>query len=520
MDRGVQATGTDPINPAFNANSVQPSYGGQMGYTRTVSPTMVNQLLLSASYYSAIFGPPDFAAAVKTFPTVFLFADSPFNNLGGTDQSYPSGRKVRQWQLIDDYSIIKGSHNFKFGTNIRKNFVTTFATLPNTTGNFIFNSTTDFVNGSLGNGSTFAQAFPTVGGEPLKMYSAGFYAQDEWKVRRNLTVTLALRFDRNSNITCAGDCFTETLKAWADMNHAAATPYNQTIHTGLTSAFTDIDPIVIEPRIGVAYSVAKSTVLRGGFGIFPDLYPGTIADRFITNSPTVASFTTSKGLVALNTPGSAFANNANSAAAFQSGFSNGATLAQLTSAVPGFVVPNYNTISGTLHNPKFYEWNFEVQQAIGAKYMLSVNYVGNKGVDEFNQTAHANAYTKAGTTINGVPTAAVDPRFGEIRELNNQGWSNYNGLVSSFKWKLGSQFSGSFSYTWSHALDTCSNDCLLPFNNLAAAPSLRYQVSPYGLGVTNYSAADYDVRHSYNANYVLHGSQVVLLQFDSPERSG
>src|SRR5579863_5704502 len=67
-DHGVQATGTDPINPAFNANSIQPSYGGQLGYTRVINSTMVNQLLLSSSYYTAIFGPPNIAASLSTFP--------------------------------------------------------------------------------------------------------------------------------------------------------------------------------------------------------------------------------------------------------------------------------------------------------------------------------------------------------------------------------------------------------------------------------------------------------------------
>ncbi len=82
-DHGVQATGTDAINPAFNANSVQPSYGGQFGYTREIGATMVNQLLLSASYYTAIFGPPNLSAALSTFPTTLAFADgAPFTNLG------------------------------------------------------------------------------------------------------------------------------------------------------------------------------------------------------------------------------------------------------------------------------------------------------------------------------------------------------------------------------------------------------------------------------------------------------
>ncbi len=63
---------------------------------------------------------------------------------------------------------------------------------------------TDFVNGSLVNGSTFSQNFTQIGAEDLKMYSLGFYAQDEWKLRPNLTLTLAMRVDRNSNINCRG----------------------------------------------------------------------------------------------------------------------------------------------------------------------------------------------------------------------------------------------------------------------------------------------------------------------------
>jgi hypothetical protein len=133
--------------------------------------------------------------------------------------------------------------------------------------------------------------------------------------------------------------------------------------------------------------------------------------------------------------------------------------------------------------------------------MLSANYVGNKGWQEINQNLFANAYSAAG--FQGLPTAAPDARFGEIRQLNNQGWSNYNGLVSSLRWRITQNFTGNFSYTWSHALDTCSNDCLEPFNALTAL-SLRYQVSPLGLGGAgvNYSNADYDIRHSINMNYV------------------
>ncbi len=507
MDRGVQATGTDPINPAFNANSIQPDYGGQFGYTRVIGPTMVNQLLLSGSYYSAIFGPPNIAGALAVFPTTWAFTDGIYSSnnatgtsLGGEDQRYPSGRKVRQQQLIDDFSLTHGTNVFKFGVNARRNWVSTYAYGANTSGLFTFNSMTDFVNGSLGaGGSTYTQAFSNIGAEPLSLYSLGFYAQDEWKVRPNLTLTLTLRFDRNSNINCAGHCFNELLSTFGQISHSATTPFNATIFTGLQNAFPNVEPIVPEPRIGFAYSVTPSLVIRGGAGIFTDLYQGLLADRLITNSPAVTTFTTTSGLVALNNPNSAFSNVQTSAAAFNTGFASGATLAQLQAGVPGFTPPAFNTVPNELYNPKYYEWNLEVQKSLGSKYLLSVNYVGNHGYDEFNQTLFGNAFAPNG--FQGLPTTVPDPRFGEIRELNNQSYSNYDGMVASFRWRMNSNFSGQFNYTLGHSLDTCSNACLEPFNALTA-PSLRYQINPLSLSSLNYSSSDYDARHTISANYI------------------
>lgn len=501
-DHGVQATGTDPINSVFNANSNQPSYGGQIGYTRVFSPSMVNQLLASASYYTAIFGPPNIAASLAAFPTTWTFGDGLYSNMGGSDSSYPQGRKVRQHQLVDDFSITRGTHVIKFGMNMRQNYVSSYAAFPNTSGLFTFNSMTDFVNGQLtaAGGSTFSQNFTTIGAEDLKMYSLGFYAQDEWKVKPNLTLTLALRMDRNSNINCPGNCFNEFGMPFASLAHSASTAYNSTIHTGNEYAFPSVEKIVPEPRIGFAYSATPTTVIRGGFGIFTDLYQGLIADRFLTNSPAVASFTTGSGLVALNNANSAFAAVANSAAAFQHGFASGATLAQLQASVPlGFATPNFNTIANQLLNPHYYEWNIEVQQQIARNYMLSVNYVGNHGFNEINQTLFGNAYAAKGFA--GLPATVPDPRFGEIRELNNQGYSYYDGLVTSFKWRLNTQFSGTFNYTWGHSLDTLSNGGLEPFNALTAV-SLRYQLNPLSLSSLNYGNSDYDTRQVASANFV------------------
>ena len=114
----------------------------------------------------------------------------------------------------------------------------------------------------------------------------------------------------------------------------------------------------------------------------------------------------------------------------RSGFASGATLAQLQASVPlGFAAPTFSTVENQLLNPKYYEWNLEVQQTLGKYLMVSLNYVGNHGHDEINQNPLMNAYAAKG--FQGVPTTAPDPRFGEVRELNSIGYSYYDGLVAS-----------------------------------------------------------------------------------------
>ena len=507
MDRGLQATSTDPINTKFSANSNQPQDNGQVGWTASIGPRMVNQLIASGLYYSAIFGPPDLPAAHAVFPTNWVFADgAPYSNLGGganqgnTTYNYPQGRNVRTRQLIDDLALISGPNTVKLGVNIRQIGWTDFGAQSGGSGVYTFNSMSDFYSGMLtaDGGSTYSQSFINQGATGLHAYSLGFYGQDEWKVNKKLNVTIAMRFDRNSNIGCVKNCFSEFATSFGNVNHLASIPYNQVIQTNVKNALPGIDGIVIEPRVGFAYSISDKTVIRGGIGMFSDLYQPLLATRFEQNSPNNPNFTTTgAGVVALGGAGSAPALVGNSEAAFMSGFGSGATVAQLTASVPGFAPPNFNTVAPSINNPMYYEWNFEIQRALTNGVSLSVNYVGNHGSQEFLQNLYLNGAAANG--FGGLPTTAPDSRFAQIRELYTGGYSYYDGLVTAVRWHAGSQFQGAFSYTWSHALDPCSNGCLQPFNALAA-PSIRYQTSP-SLGLS-YSNSDYDVRHSLNANYI------------------
>ena len=516
-DHGIQATGTDPINPIFNANSLQPAYEGQITETHTFAGNAINQLIVSGSWYQALFTANNLAGALKTFPTTMQFFDGLFTNLGGGgnqgggDNNYPQGRIVTQYQITDDFSKIKGAHDLKFGVNFRRNLVSDYTTGVNTSGTLTISSMTEFANGTSTGTSDYSQRFTNIDQVRIKLYSLGVYAQDQWKASSKLALTGALRLDRTANPSCGQHCFSRFTSSFASLSHDVNQPYNAVIKPGQTSALPDIQPFVFSPRLGLAYNIHDNTVLRGGVGLFTDLYPATIVDRFITNAPNVATFDAFSGAIAPSVPGSLAQVDAQSNAAFQAGFVNGATFAQLQAAVPaGFTPPTFNDIGRKLLNPKFLEWNFEVEHQIGNKSSFSVNYVGNHGYDVMTDDPYPNAYCSAKGVARGCSSATpfggiftptqLDQRFAQVRTLTNAGWSNYNGLTASYKFRTPKSFQAQFNYTWSHALDTCSNNCLLPFS-FNTVTSIRYSASPTLPG-TSYGNADYDVKHNFTANYV------------------
>ncbi|HEY3971362.1 MAG TPA: carboxypeptidase regulatory-like domain-containing protein [Candidatus Sulfotelmatobacter sp.] len=496
-DRGLQATYTDPVSPVFNDNSGQPQDEGQMNWTHTFGPRVLNSFIMSGLYYSAFFKSVNQSAATALFPYAMLdFDTSSWSDVGGINYDFPQGRNVTQAQFVDDLSITRGSHELKMGVNFKRLDITDgiFGVRAVTPLNEVF-STTDLVSGFI---DIFAQRFPTRLEQPMAMYSMGLYFQDQWRVNRNLKLTMTLRADRNSDMVCQTNCFSKLAGGdFSQITHDTATPYNQLIIANQHSAFPNIERVVMQPRFGFAWDPRgnQKTVLRGGVGLFSDLYPGTIVDTFARTSPNLNSFVLG-GLPYSPDEGaiSAEATAQSTNAAFAANFTNGGNSQTLP---PGAARPTYNSVVNTLKNPKYLEWNFEVQQAIGPKTSLSLNYVGNKGYDEFINNAFENSYSTNGFV--GLPSTKPDDHFGIVTLLNNSGISNYNGLTGTVTRRFTAGFTGTFNYTWSHALDDVSNGGVLPFSN---GDSFLNQISPISLRSLNYSNSDYDVRHNISANYV------------------
>ena len=444
-DRGVQATGTSAIAPAFNSVSTQPQHSGQLNHSWVITPRLVNNFVGSGSWYSAIFGVADFSKVQALMPERFTFADGGSNSGGFTGvgsgggqgtAGFPNGRNVGQMQLVDDLSWTLGKHSIRTGVNYRFNKVTaTNLSSGAFAGTFTFNDLTDFAFGKInttGKGSSFAQNFPVLGAAHIRANSLNLYIQDEWAVKANLKVTAGLRFERDGNPACLDNCFARMTQEFGTPGYqgGANIPYNQTILTGLHNAYASLEPVITEPRFSVAWSPFGSgkTVIRGGVGLFANLFAVSVANSIDTNAPSVFSpSVTAAGVTVaqLNDPNSAISYAYASAAAFQAGFAKGYTLAQLQAALPAgtaFAKPGFYSTPQDFAAPKILQWNFEIEQPIRGKDVFSVTYTGNHGYDEALTNANANAFVAptsryAATGFGGLPLAAPDPRFLTVTQI-------------------------------------------------------------------------------------------------------
>jgi hypothetical protein len=512
QDRGTQPTFTDPINKAFNALSNQPQDAGQLTETHVFSSRLINQLIVGGFYYGAIFGVANLPASETVFPTEVGGSHNGGNSctsfdglltcMGGEYSRYPAGRNVGQYQIVDDLSYSRGNHDLKFGVNFRRINFSTYRPARNQTGVFDVNSMTDFAFGTLSNGSDVTQQFAGETHYPLNSYSMGWYAQDEWRVNNQLKLTASLRIDRNSNLTCLKNCFANFAGGFDAINHDVNTPYNQSILTGQRQLFDGLERVVWQPRFGFTFSPrGRNMVIRGGAGIFSDLYPAQVTDLLVTNAPTVSVFLVTGSGIPVFGPGGGFELAATDNTAFHSAFANGGTLNSIKAQIPTFSGPNYYTVAPNFKNPRYAEWNLEVQQAFGEKTVATLGYVGNHGSDLAVQQNGVNAYCNA-CPFGTLPTAAPDPRFGRVRELTNQGISNYNGLTATITRRLTKGLQGSINYTWSHALDDISNAGFDQYSFNTAGEAFLYQVDPKNLRRYNYGNADYDFRQNLSASYI------------------
>jgi hypothetical protein len=446
------------------------------------SPNVINEVRVGYTRTSNDFTVPGFK-----FPGLDAFPNLQIDELGlinvGPDSSAPQYATQNTYQLQDNFSWNKGKHSFKFGLDLRKQ-IDPQLFVQRSRGDYEYGAYTTsdgasgldaFVNDFR---PTFAQrSFGSVGysGDD-KMY--GWYVNDIWKITRNLSLNLGLRYEY---LTIPAGWAQQTLNKVAD-------------DPGLITFNAPQAPKKdFMPRIGFAYSPGTSgnTSIRGGFSMAYDVLFDNIGT--LERPPEIGSTTDCSG----NKPES-FCGGTLTSKGFLAGGgippqpSSGITVMDQATAraLTSAQLPEH------VQYPYAESWNLGIQHVFGA-YTAEVRYLGSRGIHLDTQTrlnavsivtktnslptylqAPSQAQLDALTITLNNPTSGLSPQSGcglgppcvidtpylnagfttFITSYQPWGWSTYHGLQTQLQRKLthGLQFQA--AWTWSHEIDNSTAD--------------------------------------------------------------
>jgi len=504
-DTGLQAAWTDPINPLFNAISPQPLYSFAAGHTHVFSQHLVNYFNPAFSWYESLFAPNDFQKTLSAFPIVLQGsgANAPFTSVGGLDNTWVQGRRATRFFINDNLAWSHGAHELRFGTNTRIFRLNDYDFGEGSVPTVTFTTLPQYIYGVA---STATRTFPASANEPFNFLNLDLYAQDTWKVTRNLTWTFGLRDTLNSNPLNPHRQIARLPSSFASIAHDVTQPLNAAIQTGLGHVFSSTPLAILQPRMAIAWQLEPKTVLRTGFGIFSDILPGSVADLVGVNPPYVQTFqggllgTVGGTAIAPGVPNSAVDATVAAHQIFSSGFPTGqlscaSPQSNSTTCLPPVAITAVP--DSTLHAPYFMEWSLGLEHQFGTTASVQAQYVGTRAVNQ--------PYL---TQVNGYQTVCpgcfapfpylqpTDPRFGAVTQLSTGENSHYNGLQLTAIKRLSHGLQGQLNYTWSRCMDTVSNGGFLQFSSGGILSPLPGELA------RDYGPCDYDIRHNLNAQYV------------------
>ena len=469
--------------PSVGNTFGNPSYSAVVHATHTISPTLLNEVAFNYNGNRINIIPNGLVSAPSgfTFNRIFTGPNAnsriPTINLNqATGAQYSSNwtpwvNKADDYQLRDDLSWTKGAHQLKFGFSwsLYKKIQDVFAS---TQGNFGFNGTytgNDFADFLLGYANSYSEDAVHDSGH-WNNVSWAAYVQDNWRATHRLTLNLGLRWD---GVPHTYEAKHRTSNFYPGLYNPANAPIfnpDGTISASSPGLGTSPNPILagyqfylngigfdglngvpkglvdnhwaaFGPRLGFAYDVTGQgkTVIRGGFGTMYERIQGNDMYNAGTNVP--FSATANLNNVLLSNP--------------KTGVQTGTTI-----AIPPLpiVVPNITGLDRAHYNlPVSYQFSVGVQQALGARSVLSVSYVGNQNRNQnyWIETNLPNQSLLPGLVNNASTYNAVVPFLGyhSIRLAQNLAQAHYNSLQVDLHGNIRSDLQLQFGYTLSRAID-------------------------------------------------------------------
>ncbi len=466
---------------------------------------MVNYFNPAFSWYESLFAPSDFQKTLAAFPIVLegVGANAPFAPIGGLDNTWVQGRRAARFFINDNLAWTFGAHELRFGTNTRIFRLNDYDFGEGAVPLVTYTALPQFIHGEA---STASETFPAADSQPYNFLNVDLYAQDTWKVTSKLTWTFGLRATHNSNPLSPHDEVARLTGSFDSILHDVNQPLNAAIQTGLRNVFQSTPLEILQPRTAIAWQIAPHTVLRGGFGLFSDLLPGSVVDLVGVNPPYSRTFeggllgTIGGTAVAPGVPDSAIDAAVAANQTFGQGFAAGELSCASPLSNPGACLQPVSIAAapdGKLRAPYFMQWSFALEHQIGSTIHLRTQYVGTRAVNQ-PYTTQVNGYQTVcpgcfGPFPYGSP---VDPRFAAVTQLATGANSHYNGLQNTIEKRLGHGLQLQANYTWSHCIDEVSNGGFLPFSTAGILSPLPGDLA------RDRGPCDYDVRHNVTASYV------------------
>src|SRR3954447_6473023 len=466
----------------------------------------VNEFRASFSRETSVRGPAegsiglaDLGVNIYQPPTAKTLEGINVNGYFNPSQTDPASFIRNQYNLSDDFNLVRGRHTISFGGSairaqvlLRNQF--------RTSGSYTFTSDqtgdalASFMQGYI---RTFTQGYGEFKDNLVNTYN--LYLQDDFHVSRRLTLNLGVRYDpffpwqeRKNRVEqftpanyYAGVKSQVYVKAPAGLLFPGDTGVPKWGSKGSYNNFS--------PRIGFAYDLTGDgrTSIRGGAGSFYDaIQSGIVNNRFVDVTPFSPQF-------ALTTPAGRFSNPY---LGFPVPYPAQFPPPKDAPFQPPVLVVTYDTANGGRQaTPVAYNWNVSLERQLSSTWLLRMAYVGSRST-HLQEAVELNPaiYTPGSTASTDARRAFRD--YGSISQASQDINSIYHSAQFTIQKRLSHGISMLANYTWSKSLDD------LPANMaVSTVDQSNYSAIPWsfpGRHQNDYGPSEFDHTHRFILSYV------------------